>query len=64
MIINGSHMDDARFKTLVDILMGRTSICISAEDARRAATEIAISAVTDIMEWSDRYQNEGVKGRN
>lgn len=53
MKINGQHMDDQRFKALVDILMGRTSTGIDATEARWAATAIAKRAVKEMMEWSE-----------
>lgn len=54
MNINGQHMDDARFKTIVDILVGRTDSGIKCNIARREATKIAKRAVAEIMEWSER----------
>ena len=58
MLIEGKFMDDARFKLIVDILIGRTSVGIPAAKARAAAARIAKRAVVEMIRWDDQAWNE------
>lgn len=58
--IYGEFMDDARFKVMVDILMGRTDVRIDGRKSRRHCEAVARRAVADVMAWSNEQAKMGI----
>ena len=58
--IAGEWMDDAKYKTVVDILMGRTDVRIDGRKSRRHCESVARRAVADVMAWSNAQAKMGI----